>query len=175
MATDDFDVDAVIAANARVRAETVATLAGVLAERREAIALGEWQLRDIIAHLAGAQAGYAEALEHIAQGEAPVISDYGPPGPPHVWNGRVVELSRGRLWGQLIADLEAAKTRHEAAVRVCWAVLPGERTRAVLRAQCRAPRGQPPQCDPGLARGRARVTFRRPSCAVGRIVDADVS
>ena len=125
MATDDFDVDAVLAANARVRAETLATLARIPDERREATVAGEWQLRDIVAHLAGAQAGYAEALEHVAQGEAPVIHDYGAPGPPHAWNAGVVDRSRGRSWDLLLEDLDTAHARHEAAVRDCRAVLPG--------------------------------------------------
>ena len=86
---------------------------------------GEWQLRDIVAHLAGAQAGYAEALEHVARGEAPRIGDYGPPGPPHAWNARVVDRSRGRSWDHLLGDLDAAQARHEAAVRACGAALPG--------------------------------------------------
>src|SRR5262249_61866924 len=93
MASDDFDVEGALAANARVRTETLATLERIPTERREAIVAGEWRLRDIVAPLAGAQAGYAEALEHVAQGGAPTISDYGPPGPPHAWNGRVVERS----------------------------------------------------------------------------------
>jgi hypothetical protein len=138
VSTDDFDVDAVLAANARVRAETLATLAQIPGERREANAAGEWQLRDIVAHLAGAQAGYAEALEHMAQGRAPVISDYGPPGPPHTWNARVVERSHGRSWDQLIGDLDAAQARHEAAVRACRAVLPGNE-RALFFARNVAP------------------------------------
>jgi hypothetical protein len=126
MATDDVDIDDVLAANARVRAETLATLARVPAGRREAIVAGEWRLRDIVAHLAGAQAGYAEALERVARGEAPSIDDYGPPGPPHAWNGRIVDRSRGRSWDQLLADLDAARARHEAAVRACRAALPGD-------------------------------------------------
>jgi hypothetical protein len=126
MTSDDFDVEGALAANARVRAETLAALGRVPTERREAIVAGEWRLRDIVAHLAGAQAGYAEALEHLARGAAPFISDYGPPGPPHVWNSRVVERSRGRSWDELLADLDAAHARHEAAVRACRAALPGD-------------------------------------------------
>jgi hypothetical protein len=125
MNTDDFDVEGALAANARIRVETLATLRQVPAERLEVIVTGQWRLRDIVAHLAGAQVGYAEALEHVAQGEAPSISDYGPPGPPHEWNGRVVERSRGRFWDKLLGDLDAAQARHEAAVRACRAALPG--------------------------------------------------
>ncbi len=124
MASGVFDIEVTLAANAGVRAETLAVLHRIPAGRRDAIAVGEWRLRDIVAHLAGAQAGYAEALERVAQGEAPAISDYGPPGPPHAWNGRIVDRSRGRSWDQLLADLDAAHTRHEAAVRACRSVLP---------------------------------------------------
>src|SRR5215207_2172640 len=124
MTSGDFDIEGALAGNAQVRAETLATLERVPAERREAIVAGEWRLRDIVAHLAAAQAGYAEALEHVARGAVPVISDYGPPGPPHEWNARMVERSRGRSWDQLLADLDAAHERHEAAVRACRAALP---------------------------------------------------
>jgi hypothetical protein len=36
----------------------------------------------------------------------------------------VVERSHGRTWAQLLADLDAARARHEAAVRACQAMLP---------------------------------------------------
>ncbi|MQA01114.1 MAG: hypothetical protein GEU80_17660 [Dehalococcoidia bacterium] len=126
MATGDFDIERVNAENARVRADTRAMLERVRPERRDEVVDGEWRLRDIVAHLAGAQSGYAEALEHVAAGEPPSIAEYGPPGPPHEWNSRVVARSQGRSWDQLLEDLDAAQTRHEAAVRACGAALGGD-------------------------------------------------
>ena len=120
------DVDAVLAANAQVRSDLLAALARVLESRREELALGEWRLRDVVAHMAGAHDGYAEALEHIARGEPPLIADFGPPGPPHEWNGRVVARSSDWSWTQLVEALDAARVRHEAAVRGCRGLLAGD-------------------------------------------------
>lgn len=117
------DAEAILAANAQVRSDLLATLARVPESRREELALGEWRLRDVVAHLAGAQDGYAEALEHIARGEQPVIADYGPPGPPHEWNARVVAQASDRAWPQLLEALAAARSRHEVAVRACQGAL----------------------------------------------------
>lgn len=112
-----FDREAVIAENAAVRRELLQAVEGVDAGLLRVPAIAEWSVADVLAHLAGAQAGYAEALECIARGEPPRIADYGPPGPPHEWNGRVVAAARSRSEAELLAALAAAAQRHRAAVR----------------------------------------------------------
>ncbi|MBM3138679.1 MAG: hypothetical protein FJZ92_00330 [Chloroflexi bacterium] len=123
MAPERFDLEPALAENARVRADLLAVLARVPEDRRASVAHGTWRAHDVVAHFAGAQGGYAEALEHIARGEPPAITDYGPPGPPHDWDARVVARSAGRGWRQLLTDLDAARVRHEAAARACGARL----------------------------------------------------
>jgi uncharacterized damage-inducible protein DinB len=116
-ASEPTDAEAMVAGNADARAELMAAIASLPADVRDEPCSGDWSVGDILAHLAGAQDGYAEALEHIAAGEPPVIADYGEPGPPDDWNRRTIVARRDRDWTRLIADLDAARSRHEAAVR----------------------------------------------------------
>jgi hypothetical protein len=111
-----FDPDATLEADARVRAELLRAVDGLPEAAREDLWVGQWTLGDIIAHVAGAQAGYAEALEHIADGEPPTIEGW-EPGPPHDWNAATVAARRDHTWEQRLADLDAAQVRYAAAVR----------------------------------------------------------
>ena len=86
-----FDVDATIEANARARAELIAAVDGLSVAQRDAVWFGEWSLCDIVAHLVGAQEGYAEWLEHVARGEPPKITGWEEPGPPDAFNRITVE------------------------------------------------------------------------------------
>jgi hypothetical protein len=112
----EVDLDSIIEENTRARAETLEAVEALTEDRRREVWFGDWSALDIVAHLAGAQEGYAEALEHVARGEPPRITGW-EPGPPDDWNRATVEARRGRDWERLIADLGVACERHEAAVR----------------------------------------------------------
>ncbi len=111
------DLDAIIQENARARAELMDAVDGLAGEQLREVWHGEWSLLDVVAHIAGAQEGYAEWLEHVARSEEPRITGYGEPGPPHHWNRVTVEARRDRDWERRVADLDVARERHEAAVR----------------------------------------------------------
>ncbi len=110
------DLAAIIDENAQARAEFIEAVDALSDEQHREVWHGEWALLDVVAHIAGAQEGYAEWLEHVARGEEPRIASYGEPGPPHHWNRVTVEARRGRDWERLIADLDVARERHEAAM-----------------------------------------------------------
>ncbi|MDA0815792.1 MAG: DinB family protein [Chloroflexi bacterium] len=78
---------------------------------------GEWSVRDILVHLFEWQNGYAYALERIARGERHEIPDYDPAAGDDAFNALVVERNRDMDWDAVIAHLEAARVRHEAAVK----------------------------------------------------------
>lgn len=115
-AADGIDVGATIRENGDARAELKVAIEGLADDVRDDPCSGEWSVGDIIAHLAGAQAGYSEALEHVAVGEPPRIEGW-EPGPPDDWNRATVSARRERDWQRLIADLDTARLQHEAAVR----------------------------------------------------------
>ncbi|MEX2374230.1 MAG: DinB family protein [Dehalococcoidia bacterium] len=78
---------------------------------------GEWSVKDILVHLFEWQNGYAHALERIARGERPEIPDYDPAAGDDTFNALVVERNRDMDWDAVLAHLEAARVRHEAAVK----------------------------------------------------------
>lgn len=117
MADALFDSDAVIAKNEAARQELSRALEDIPPDVLRTRAIGEWSVADVLAHLAGAQSGYAEALECIARGEPPRITDYGPAGPPDGWNHRVVAAARERTHEELLERLAAAAERHVRAIR----------------------------------------------------------
>ena len=119
-------VDAIIEEHGSAGVELIEAVGGLSAEERNAVWFGERSLCDIVAHLAGAQEGYAEWLEHVARGEPPKITGWEEPGPPLDFNRITVEARRGREWQLLMADLDVARSRHEAAIRA----LPAERYEA---------------------------------------------
>ena len=116
MAAEPIDLGAIIEVNAQARAELMAAIDGIPEDARESVWVGEWRLSDIVAHLAQAQAGYAEALEHMAKGDPPAIESW-EPGPPHDWNNATIAARYDRTWDVRLADLEEAQKRHEAAIR----------------------------------------------------------
>ncbi len=115
MPADAFDPGATLEEDARVRGELLRAIEGLPEATRDDVWVGEWTLGDIIAHVAGAQAGYAEALEHIANGEPLTIEGW-EPGPLHDWNAMTVAAERDRTWDERLADPAAAQARHAAAV-----------------------------------------------------------
>ncbi|MEE8337633.1 MAG: DinB family protein [Dehalococcoidia bacterium] len=120
-AAGGIDVEATIRENANARAELMAAVEGLPASVRDEPCSGDWSVGDVVAHLAGAQEGYAEALEHVAVGEPPRIEGW-EPGPPDDWNRATVSARREREWQRLVADLDTARLRHAAAVRAVPAV-----------------------------------------------------
>ena len=117
MTTSRFDLEAVIAENKATRRQLLRAIDELAAHLLHERAIGDWSVADLLAHLAGAQAGYAEALECIARGEPPQIANYGPPGPPDGWNDRVVAAAQGSSDERLRINLSAAEERHVFAIR----------------------------------------------------------
>ena len=113
---ESIDIEAVIEENAQARAELMEAIDGLPAERRREVVHGDWTVSDLVAHITAAQNGYGEALEHVAAGRPARIEGW-EPGPPDDWNRAEVLARRARSWEEMLADLDAARERHEAAVR----------------------------------------------------------
>ena len=75
----------------------------------------------MLAHLIAWQDGYAAALEGIARGERPVVPGFEPglddAAATDRFNVRAVEAAAGEPWATLLARLDAARERHQSAVR----------------------------------------------------------
>lgn len=108
-------LDELLEDNAVARAALLQAVDAVPAARRLERALGEWSLKDLMAHLAAWQDGYAQALEGVARGERPVIPGY--EGSDDAFNAARVAAARELSWEQVLGQLRAARERHEAAVR----------------------------------------------------------
>jgi uncharacterized damage-inducible protein DinB len=113
-------LDALLEENAAARAALLAAVDALPAERRLERSLGDWSLKDLLAHLAAWQDGYAHALELVASGERPQIPGYA--GSDDAYNAACVAASQQLSWEQVLAALRAARERHEAAVRGLRAV-----------------------------------------------------
>lgn len=105
--------------NEKARKELLQAVAGLDEASRTEGWYGdaEWSIRDILVHLFEWQNGYAHGLERIARGERPEIPDYDPTTGDDAFNALVVERNRDMDWDAVIAHLEAARVRHEAAVK----------------------------------------------------------
>ncbi|MSQ36463.1 MAG: DinB family protein [Dehalococcoidia bacterium] len=108
-------LDAVLEDNAVARAALLQAVDALPAERRLERALGEWSVKDVVAHLATWQDGFAAALELVAQGERPVIPGYA--NDDDAFNAARVAEARELSWEQVLGRLRAARERHDAAVR----------------------------------------------------------
>ncbi|MBM4416016.1 MAG: ClbS/DfsB family four-helix bundle protein [Chloroflexi bacterium] len=108
-------LDAVLEENAAACAELMHAIDAVPeAWRTERGVLGDWSLKDLVAHLAYWQDGWAHALELVASGERPQIPGY---DNDDDFNARNVAASQGESWEQVLARLRSTRERHEAAVR----------------------------------------------------------
>ncbi|GBD14185.1 hypothetical protein HRbin25_00054 [bacterium HR25] len=78
--------------------------------------LGEWSVKDVLAHIAGWHREMAGVLERMARGERPVPEgvDY---NDTDGWNARFAQAHKGTPWPQMLAELRASKEAFLAAAR----------------------------------------------------------
>ncbi len=111
----DAVLDALLDANARARAELLDAIDALPAARRVEPTLDGWSVLEIIAHVAAAQEGRAQALELIARGEAPHVGAFAQ-GDPAAFLDALRAEAAGEQWERVLGRLRAARERHEAAV-----------------------------------------------------------
>ena len=125
------DIAPVLEANRATRAALLAAIDALPAARRDERAFDAWALHDVLAHLVAWQDGYAAALECIARGERPIVPGFEPglddAAATDRFNARAVEAAAGESWDVLLARLDAARERHERAVRALAGRLDAER------------------------------------------------
>ena len=107
-------LDTAIADNAAARSELLQAVDAIPGQRRLETAMGEWSVKDVVAHLIGWQDGYAAALEAAAGGERPSIPGY---EDDDSYNARSVDAARGDSWEQVMGQLRTSRERYEAAIR----------------------------------------------------------
>jgi hypothetical protein len=108
-------VEAAIERNARLRAELMQAIDALPAPRRLEVWFGTWSLKDVLAHLATWQDAAALGLEQIARGERPSLPGF--EGDDDAYNAAAVARLEHASWEQLLAMLDAARGRHDAAAR----------------------------------------------------------
>ena len=86
------------------------SLQGLNEEHLDAVWLGTWSIKDIVAHIVGWHGEMAGALERLARGERPV-----PPGVSYddvdAWNARFVAARRGAEAADLLLELDKSHER----------------------------------------------------------------
>ena len=117
-------LDAVIEENERARAELLDALDALPAERRVEGWFGPeaWSVKDILAHLARWQSGWAHALGLVARGERPSIPEFepnreDPEAADNAFNAESVARSGDLSWEQVLANLRDAREQHNDAIR----------------------------------------------------------
>ncbi len=117
-------LDALIEENERARAELLDALDALPAERRVEGWFGPeaWSTKDILAHIARWQAGWAHALGLVAGGERPAIPEFepdrdDPDAADDAFNAESVSRSGDLSWEQVLANLRDAREQHNEAIR----------------------------------------------------------
>ena len=117
-------LDALIEENERARAELLDALDALPAERRVEGWFGPeaWSTKDILAHIARWQGGWAHALGLVASGERPSIPEFepnrdDPEAADNAFNAESVARSGELSWEQVLANLRDAREQHNAAIR----------------------------------------------------------
>lgn len=117
-------LDALIEENERARAELLDALDALSAEQRVTGWSGPeaWSAKDILAHIARWQAGWAAALDLVASGERPAIPEFepnrdDPDAADNAFNAESVARSAGLSWEQVLGTLRDARERHNEAIR----------------------------------------------------------
>ena len=117
-------IDAILEDNAKARAELVAAIDALPAERRLEGWYGSerWSVKDILGHLVRWQEGWSHALRAVAAGERPAVPGYEPnPDDPDAadaaYNAASVAELRDEPWEAVLARLRSAREQHEDAVR----------------------------------------------------------
>jgi uncharacterized protein (TIGR03083 family) len=99
-----------------------AALAGLDEARLTRVELGEWSVREVLAHLSGWHREMIPVLARLARGEKP-IPDGVSYEDPDAWNTRFVAAKRGMPAGEVLRELEASHRDFVAAA----AAVPDER------------------------------------------------
>ena len=117
-------LDALIEANEQARAELLDALDALPADRRVEGWFGPeaWSAKDILAHIARWQAGWAAALGLVASGERPAIPEFvanrdDPEAAENAFNAESVARSGDLSWEQVLANLREAREQHNEAIR----------------------------------------------------------
>ena len=117
-------LDALIEANEQARAELLDALDALPADRRVEGWFGPeaWSAKDILAHIARWQAGWAVALGQIAGGERPAIPEFepnrdDPEAADNAFNAESVARASDMTWEQVLARLREAREQHHEAIR----------------------------------------------------------
>ncbi len=84
-----------------------ATFAGLSDEQLGAVWLGEWSVKDILAHVSGWHREMTAGLQRLARGERPTPAgvDYSDPDP---WNARFAAEARSLAPRDVLAKLDAS-------------------------------------------------------------------
>lgn len=124
-------VEAVLDANRAARAELLTAFDALTAEQRREVWFGTWSLHELVAHIAAWQDGFALALEQMLRGERPAIpgfdSGVDDAEATDRFNAVAAEGASARPWEMLLAELRAARERHETVVARIPSVLDPER------------------------------------------------
>ncbi len=125
------EVDAVTEANRAARAELLTAMDALTAEQRQERWFGTWSLREIVAHIAAWQDGFAIAIEQMLAGERPVIPGFEPTGDDTEatdrFNATAAQRAEGQSWEALLGALRVARERHEAVLNRIAAELDSDR------------------------------------------------
>lgn len=98
------------------RDKLLLAVAGLSAEDAQRTAIGEWSVKDIVAHIAAWDGEAARRLELIGAGRESEIVDYGE-GEIDEWNARAVAQRRDARWDEVLAELHEARERLFEALR----------------------------------------------------------
>ena len=117
-------LEAIIEENEQARAELLDALDALPADRRVEGWFGPeaWSAKDILAHIARWQSGWAHALGLVASGERPAIPEFepnrdDPDAADNAFNAESVARSGDLSWEQVLANLRDAREQHNEAIR----------------------------------------------------------
>lgn len=126
-------VASLLEGNARARAEFAEAIAGLSDEQRRERWFGEggerWSLREIVAHLAAWEDGFAAALELAVRGERPQVPGYDSSleDATDRFNDAVTDALGDVSWDGLLVRLDLGAERHDAALRSVPGAIPPDR------------------------------------------------
>jgi len=110
--------DKIIGGLVSARRQVLEAVARLSPEQQDAVFLGEWSARDLVAHLIGWDYTNLEAVSEIRAGRRPGFWQYH----DHDWvsyNARLVAQHRREDWGELVAAVEQS---HRALIETLQSV-----------------------------------------------------
>jgi len=97
------------------RDKLLLAVAGLRPEDAERTAIGDWSIKDIVAHIAAWDEESCRRLELIAAGREAEIVDYSD-AEVDDWNAQAVAQRRSASWSDTLAELSAARDRLQRAL-----------------------------------------------------------